>query len=457
MVKPNTPNAGQTVELLVETIRERILDRIDELDIEKKATLKGQTRGYYKQGGNRALYDAVGKLEKQLKSLKRGLGGLLTSDPNKIINPKTGETWGQLVQELVHKNTVGDALAKRLEKFGTFVYAKSNVNPGKVGHHRTGLGILREILKNKPFDYRTKFKNIAAVNGYQIGEEFIDFIDPAAHKEFTKNVGKALSERLGYTSKADVPENLMNAIADRYAHAKQFGGNVGWDVPTGWLKDGVDEETLFKFSQPYLEASKRGAASGRQVDEILTKGVWETSDELIEQLDKVTLNQTDDLFDIFGNPLKPNPLTKVKSQTINEEVLTKLGLSKTDLNPKLLSMGNDVMSLRKIAKGGAIAGIMGVSVIGTGASAVETDARVKIAKKTNNWMDKTQAGISGFSLANDLGSYTGIWALPGGVLSTGADLLNMTIDSARTPQTKEESEKEIKDQTESDKYNFTTF
>ena len=124
--------------------------------------------------------------------------------------------------------------------------------------------------------------------------------------------------------------------------------------------------------------------------------------------------------------------------------------------PKLLSMGDDVMSLRKIAKGGAIAGIMGVSVIGTGASAVETDARVKIAKKTNNWMDKTQAGISGFSLANDLGSYTGIWALPGGVLSTGADLLNMTIDSARTPQTKEESEKEIKDQTESDKYDFTT-
>jgi hypothetical protein len=125
-------------------------------------------------------------------------------------------------------------------------------------------------------------------------------------------------------------------------------------------------------------------------------------------------------------------------------------------SPKLLSMGDDVMSLRKIAKGGAIAGIMGVSVIGTGASAVETDARVKIAKKTNNWMDKTQAGISGFSLANDLGSYTGIWALPGGVLSTGADLFNMAIDSARTPQTKEESEKEIKDQTESDKYDFTT-
>jgi hypothetical protein len=71
-------------------------------------------------------------------------------------------------------------------------------------------------------------------------------------------------------------------------------------------------------------------------------------------------------------------------------------------------------------------------------------------------MDKTQAGISGFSLANDLGSYTGIWALPGGVLSTGADLFNMAIDSARTPQTKEESEKEIKDQTESDKYDFTT-
>ena len=124
--------------------------------------------------------------------------------------------------------------------------------------------------------------------------------------------------------------------------------------------------------------------------------------------------------------------------------------------PKLLSMGDDIATWRNIAKGSTVAGLMGISVLGTGASAVETDARVKIAKKTNNWMDKTQAGISGFSLANDLGSYTGIWALPGGVLSTGADLLNMTIDSVRTPQTKEESEKEIKDQTESDMYDFTT-
>jgi len=59
---------------------------------------------------------------KQLKSLRRGLGGLLTSDPDAIVNPKTGETWGGLVHDLVDKNVKGPALARKLSSFGDFVY-----------------------------------------------------------------------------------------------------------------------------------------------------------------------------------------------------------------------------------------------------------------------------------------------------------------------------------------------
>ena len=78
-------------------------------------------------------------------------------------------------------------------------------------------------------------------------------------------------------------------------------------------------------------------------------------------------------------------------------------------------------------------------------------------------MDKTQAGISGFSLANDLGSYSGVWAIPGALLSTAADLTNVAIDSIRFPQTDEEKRiaeekrnKAIKEQTEGGMYDFGT-
>ena len=469
MAPKKTPNAEQTVELMVETIRERILDRIDELESSNIKLRKGRSRGSYKRT-NRATYDAIGKLEKQLKSLNRGLGAILTSDPNAVVNPKTKETWGGLVKSLLDENVQGEQLATKLESFQSFVYTSRKIVPGKVGHHRTALNILREVLKDKPFDYRTKFKEIAAKNGYQIGEEFVDFIDPAAHKEFTKHV-KGKLNKLGIYSKTDMPKALEESLINRYAHAKQFGGNPGWEVPRGWLRDDVDPETLFKFSQPYLEASKRSSIAGLEIDDILEKGNWETPDDLVKQLDKVALNQTDDLFDIYGNALRPGfnpqfPLgeTGVKNTQVSEEAVKKLGLQMSDINPHLLKdAAKDVMKWRKAAKTGALLGIGGVSVLGTGSSAAETTARTKIAAETGHWLDKTQAGISGFSLANDLGSYTGVWAVPGAILSTGADLTNLTIDSIRFPQSDEEQRiaeekrnKSIKEQTEGGMYDFGT-
>ena len=341
MASKGTPNAEQTVELMVETIRERILDRIDELESSKTEMRRGRSRGSYKRI-DRATYDAIGKLEKQLKSLNRGLGAILTSDPNAIINPKTEETWGGLVKSLLNDNVQGEELASKLESFQSFVYTSRGIVPGKVGHHRTALNILREVLKDKPFDYRTKFKEIAKKNGYEIGEEFVDFIDPAAHKEFTKHV-KGKLNKLGIKLKTDIPEALKDSLINRYAHAKQFGGNPGFEVPRGWLRDDVDPDTLFKFSKPYLEASKRSSIAGLQIDDILEKGDWETSDDLIKQLDKVALNQTDDLFDIYGNSLRPGvkpqfPLgeTGVKNTQINPEAVEKLGLSLDHINPELL-------------------------------------------------------------------------------------------------------------------------
>lgn len=90
-----------------------------------------------------------------------------------------------------------------------------------------------------------------------------------------------------------------------------------------------------------------------------------------------------------------------------------------------------IQNMRKMAGTAAAAGLAGVSILGTGASAAETKTRKDIATETGDLADKIQAGISGVSLAADLASYTPIGAIPGTIISTGADAANIFIDQFR--------------------------
>lgn len=308
MAKPIIPGAGETVELLSETLKQRILERIAEVESARSKVSKGVARGSLKVT-DRKTYDAIGQLSKELKSLNRGLGGLLATDPDAVVNPKTGATWGSLMRDILDKDITGRQLASKLESFQSFVYT-GNTFKGKVGHHRTALNTLRDVLKNKPFDYRTAFKNIAAQEGYQIGEEFIDFIDPSAHMAFVKNVKGALKERLGIGTKGEIPKELADALAERFAHAKQFGGTGGYEVPGNFLKEDVDPEKLFAFAKDYLEAAKRGADAGVELSDIVTKGKYDTAEELTALIKNTSVGNTKDLVDVFGNPLKSKGIIK---------------------------------------------------------------------------------------------------------------------------------------------------
>jgi len=392
MTKAVIPGAGETVEFLSETIRQRILERIDEIGTEKsKLTVKavGQTKAVRKVD-QPLLYRSIRRLEKQLKSLNRGLGGLLTSDPEAIVNPKNNQTWVGLLHDLVDKDVTGPDLAKKLETFGSFVNQSRNVVPGKVGHHRTALSVLREVLKDKPFEYRKKFKEIVQSAGYKIGEEYVDFIDPAAHKEFTKKVAGSLSKRLGYTDVKEVPETLLNALSDRYAHAMQFGSNKGFNVPANFLKADVDPEKLFAFSQPYLEAAQRGADSAQELETILTKGQWESADELTDIINKVKVRDTSDLLDYTGKPLM-NRMSESK-------VISNLaeGITEADINPKALK-ASDALSIGKFGK--KMARLSPVPLVTTGLSAMSAVASENKQQEDPNALNWTEMQADRVSLA----------------------------------------------------------
>jgi hypothetical protein len=375
-----TPNAPQTLGLMIDMFRDRLLERIEEVQelIEKSEKARsfvdketGKTivrkRPFYKNLRKEidpttgvTVYKQLGLWGKELKESKRALGALLTTDPN--FELPNGQSWLDLTKDVMSKNIKGNELANKIKNWMNWVDTSNASKRGGqfrnlVGHHRTGLSILRQVLEDKPFDYRTKFKEIAKKNGFLIGEEFVDFIDPIAHKEFTKLVNTELGKRLGVKTKVQldkVAPGLYQQISDRYAHATQFGGRSGFSVPKGWLKSDVDADTLFKFSEPYLEAAKRGADQGLELTDLFKSNTWETAEDLKRELNKISTIQTDDLFDIRGNPFVNELRPEQLKQTLDPEQLLKRGLKKEHFQPHLFQESVEAIGDTATKKGNKI-------------------------------------------------------------------------------------------------------
>ena len=109
-----------------------------------------------------------------------------------------------------------------------------------------------------------------------------------------------------------------------------------------------------------------------------------------------------------------------------------------ELRPKIIESYQELITdrggirlQRKLAAGAAAAGILALGPLETAASAAEVKNRTEIASETNSFVDKTQAAIAGVSLAGDVASYNPITAIPGTLVSTGADAINVAIDGGR--------------------------
>ena len=135
----------------------------------------------------------------------------------------------------------------------------------------------------------------------------------------------------------------------------------------------------------------------------------------IDLLNRARSTGGGEVLDAMGNPFdRSNPLRT----TENIGALRKyVGLSFKGGTAKFAKM-----SPKQLAQFGLFAG---VSVLGTGASAIETGLRTKQAKETGNITDWAQAGLSGVSLAADF------IPVAGEVLSTPADAINVGIDTFR--------------------------
>lgn len=134
-------------------------------------------------------------------------------------------------------------------------------------------------------------------------------------------------------------------------------------------------------------------------------------------------------------------MDKFKGYTLNQRKEA-LKLYKEQIQPALdedlfrrmqkFNIENGSVKLnRKAMTALAAGGIAALGPLGTASSAAEVKGRTEIAGETGNIVDQAQAGIASLSLAGDVASYNPITAIPGSLVSTGADALNVVIDGGR--------------------------
>ena len=399
---------------------------------------------------------------REAKALRRGLAEMLTTNPDFFAQKGLWDIFQQDLSLLE-----GDKLFSTLKGWDRSLSGFDS-KTGKVGHHTT-LSSLNRAVSGTTDEWRASLQQLAKNEGLKIGDEGISRYTPGVHKAFSTKKGfpnirlvkGKLAEKLaplmpnaaftggrlevvkGVNPKLDVFLDKLQSIS---THGNWAGGEVGFFVPPE-VKN-LDPEKAFDVAKNTLGAEEAIAAHGRKIDTLLDNYLdnsnFKSIDEAVDGLTK-KVNQPNwqppNIKDtlIKETDVALNQATATKPLDVLDQPTTTRGLN--TVVDEAVDTAEQLLEWRKIAKGGAIAGLGGLSILGTGASAAETTARVKIAKETGKPIDEIQAAISTFSLLNDAGSYTGAWAVPGAILSSAADATNIVIDEVRNPQTEEEKQR----------------
>jgi len=282
----------------------------------------------------KSLIDIRKAIGRERKNIRRALGGLLQTDPKayapviqKIVE---GDLKGVEVSNAI-KNFQGQA--KRLGGLGHY----TDKITGKVGHADTGVNILLDGLEDwiQPFEgpqqqkMLAEFRDLSKKAGIQVGDEFLSYIDPAAHMPFVKKVHGMMKDRFGLNPK-DIPEDLYTEMRRKMAHNSLFGGTEGFKMPVIKGLKGASAEEFFEAARPWLEMPKMNTEVAKRLDEVIknspnlsdadflkaVKAVpySEGAEELRDQLQIFRQTKPEDLMIQNGKVIAASPIDKNRLQ-----------------------------------------------------------------------------------------------------------------------------------------------
>ena len=279
--------ASTTLEVYNELLEEKIKEIIPKLNkLQSEVDLKGTYTLGGKQVNGIKMKKSYGS---RIKKLKRMQGALQFTDAKFFEKTFLYKSIIENVDKYGYEVGLDKAWGQWDGFMHDFKYEGNELRPGVVvGHHRIALNILREAVSDIPGNVRADLKRIAAKHGYNLGNEFLSYLDPGAHKGWNQQVTGIIASRLGkegVLAKADLPEQFIKDLVDRSAHSRYFGDTGGLTLPKELVKPGASAKQIFKVARPYLEMAKIGDDVGVNLHKQIT-GDWNNLEELSELIKK---------------------------------------------------------------------------------------------------------------------------------------------------------------------------
>ena len=321
---------------------------------------------------------------------------------------------------------------------------KYAVDTGKQAHHRTSLNNAAAFFEDLDIPEKVimgqKFAQYGLTPGdlttnrldmfselHQGGIHSIERYLNLEGKQYFK-AGASLQQKLAAVEEFAADQKLLASIADRM----QFTA----EQSTFGLSRRIESTATNKLAEEYI--TKRGRRLKNQKLDFLEyiPENHEVARALGPQMQSNNANRLAALEQYF-NPDGTFDTKRLKAdKDAGIFTLPKAGPA-TEFSTIPLDISKGSVKFKRAQMTAlAGAGLAGVSMLGTAASAAETVGRGQIAAETKDPMDIVQAGLSGLSLAGD------VVPVVGEVVSTPADLLNMAIDRRRERATEAEAYKQ---------------
>mgnify|MGYP003114194887 CR=1 FL=1 len=340
------------------------------------------------------------------------------------------------VDDLLAKGATGDQIKNKLRNISEKVIPRAlkRLDADRL-HHGIPLEVLDPLMKQEP-EVMLEFLQRGEADGLFFGDS-------------RTNINNSLQEQshTGAFDRANTVPGELGTPGVRELSAHPSGTNKGLDPALDRIyKSGSEmyEAMLPTIRQAQLEL-KMGIRSDtpkrlKHNELAIEAGIIKpetdlysptTSDEVIK-LGRDFAKDRNVAAEIASshNPLKFQDPKDLKALGYNDPAAS---IAEWDIaNAQRLEKFNGGIRLnRKLATRLAAGGIIAFGPLGTAASAAEVKSRTEIAGETDSLIDKTQAAIAGTGFAADLMTYNPVTAIPGAIVSTGADALNLVIDGGR--------------------------
>ena len=387
-------------------------------------------------------YRKIRDLQGELKTLNRSLGELLTTEADLFLEKG-------LFNALLKDDLNSKELTKTLKSFDNKM---SGEKLGKAWHH-THLSSLRNVLKDASSEWVAKYNKIAKDLGYDLGDRGLIGIDPLAHKPFdtlpgdstkwsVKGVLSDLFEGprtksgnlIVSKNKPSKLRNLIRLIDEHSAHGNWAKGTKGFEVASE-LAD-LSPEKAFEASRSILDIEKVIGKQGQDIDKVLVNMAkkWDQYENKNDWIDEVTR-----LVKRRGIPNIKGLVTDATEAVKNV--------------PGAHLLSDTVKTFKPVVKKGAkyVLPVVGTAIASANRSAVaaeyeENPTAINLARKR---IATAQVGLEAADTATFGATGTVTW-----IPNLMGDAAEYILRKVQTPQTKEESDKEIKDQLGDKFYTF---